>query len=533
MLKILIKKQFFESFRSYFVNPKTGKKRSTLGCIGMFALFVFVMLVLCIAFVGMTYNMTSFLNTEYEWLYFALLGFVAMMIGIFGSVFNTYSSLYLAKDNDLLLSMPIEAGDILKSRICLVLGLSFLYTGAAWLPGLIMSFIFGSVSILKIVYGIVLFLAIGLFVCTITCALGYIVALISVKIKNRSFVTLFLTIAFLGIYYFLCFNLENVMNSLMANQALVGEKITVFANLLYQLGMGASGHSVNFFIFVAVSTILFVLCFVILKRSFVKIATSSNDVNNVKVKVSYSSLKSSKSALLKKEFKRFTSSTLYVLNTGLGAIFVLALPVVVFIKRGDLDNFFMLIKEVAPVILDYLPLAIIVVVCLIISMDLVSTPSISLEGKNLWILKTMPVKTIDVLEAKERLHLLVNGIPTIISVIALGVLLKIDYYNILLMLIVCLLFIDFQAILGLIIGLLRPNFSWSNESQPIKQSLNVLIMMLICWIFVILMGVGAFLLRDYVDGQNYILYLECALLIIVVILKRWLRSKGCKVFDAL
>ena len=32
---------------------------------------------------------------------------LAIVLGAFGSVFNTYSSLYLAKDNDLLLSMPI------------------------------------------------------------------------------------------------------------------------------------------------------------------------------------------------------------------------------------------------------------------------------------------------------------------------------------------------------------------------------------------------------------------------------------------
>ena len=42
-----------------------------------------------------------------DWLYFTLMGLVAIFLGAFGSVFNTYSSLYLAKDNDLLLSLPI------------------------------------------------------------------------------------------------------------------------------------------------------------------------------------------------------------------------------------------------------------------------------------------------------------------------------------------------------------------------------------------------------------------------------------------
>ena len=32
---------------------------------------------------------------------------IALALGIFGSVFNTFASLYQAKDNDLLLSLPI------------------------------------------------------------------------------------------------------------------------------------------------------------------------------------------------------------------------------------------------------------------------------------------------------------------------------------------------------------------------------------------------------------------------------------------
>ena len=46
MLKTLIKKQYQECFRSYFVNPKTGKRRSAGGIFGMFVFFAAVMLFL-------------------------------------------------------------------------------------------------------------------------------------------------------------------------------------------------------------------------------------------------------------------------------------------------------------------------------------------------------------------------------------------------------------------------------------------------------------------------------------------------------
>jgi ABC-2 type transport system permease protein len=54
------------------------------------------------------------------WFYFSLLSGLAAFLGIFGSVFNTNAGLYLAKDNDLLLSMPIPVNDIIIARLASV-----------------------------------------------------------------------------------------------------------------------------------------------------------------------------------------------------------------------------------------------------------------------------------------------------------------------------------------------------------------------------------------------------------------------------
>ena len=49
-----------------------------------------------------------FVDAGFSWLYFAVMGLMAIAVGIIGSVFSTYSTLYLAKDNDMLLAMPIK-----------------------------------------------------------------------------------------------------------------------------------------------------------------------------------------------------------------------------------------------------------------------------------------------------------------------------------------------------------------------------------------------------------------------------------------
>ena len=123
MLKQLVKKQMAEIFRSYLYDAKKSQKRAKGTVILYFALFVFLM-------VGVLGGMFTFVAmmlcdamaaVGMGWLYFTLMGLVAIFMGAFGSVFNTYSSLYLAKDNDLLLSLPIPLRARWASPRCRVL----------------------------------------------------------------------------------------------------------------------------------------------------------------------------------------------------------------------------------------------------------------------------------------------------------------------------------------------------------------------------------------------------------------------------
>ena len=95
MLKVLLKKQLREIFRSYFYDAKKNRRRSKGSTIGLIVMYILLM-------VGVMGGMFSFiavgicgpfLQAGMDWLYFALVGLMAVFIGAFGSVFNTYSSL--------------------------------------------------------------------------------------------------------------------------------------------------------------------------------------------------------------------------------------------------------------------------------------------------------------------------------------------------------------------------------------------------------------------------------------------------------
>ena len=122
MYKLLVKKQLTECFMSYFWNSKKNQMRSKGTTIMFFVLFGLLMtVVICGMFASVALAIVKpMINANADWMYFLLSGTIATLFGVFGSVFNTYNGLYLSKDNDLLLSMPIPVKTIVASRITLV-----------------------------------------------------------------------------------------------------------------------------------------------------------------------------------------------------------------------------------------------------------------------------------------------------------------------------------------------------------------------------------------------------------------------------
>lgn len=148
MLKTLLKKQMAEIFRNYFYDPKKNKMRSkgaTAMYIALYALLMVGLLggMFALLAVGICAPMAA---AGVGWLYYLVMGLIAVLLGAFGSVFSTYSSLYLSKDNDLLLSMPIPVRYVMASRLLGVYLLGLMYSGVATVPAVIVYWIVAPVT---------------------------------------------------------------------------------------------------------------------------------------------------------------------------------------------------------------------------------------------------------------------------------------------------------------------------------------------------------------------------------------------------
>lgn len=536
MLKVLLKKQLMEINQFYFRNKKTGQRKSKVNTVLSIGLFVILFAFLGFAFYGLSMTLgQAFLVTdgvgEMEWLYFAIMGLMAFFLSIVGSVFQTYSSLYQAKDNDLLLSMPIKPINILFSRMMGVVLTGLLYSSLVWIPAALYY------AIAKPGFPFLLPLlqlpAIVFFSSTVTCFLGWLIALISSRLKKKSFVTVIFSLLFFSAYMLLANRFNGIVQSIIANSSQIAITIKTWFFPMYLLGIGAAGNVWGLLGFWGISVGLLSLCIFIMSVSFMKIVTTNQGTNSSKRKVGKNRQRSIEGALLHREWKRFTSSATYMLNTGCGVIFMILLAAVVLIKQKELVLFLQMADKMLPGIQRFFPVALLVIMMFMISTNPVSAPSISLEGKTLPMIRSLPVSTQSVFVAKRRLHFFFNLPAMLITLILVGIALRLPIHILLMAMIPSACYIWFFADLGIVLNLKHVNLNWTNETVPVKQGVSVTLSMFGGWAIAIVIGVGAFFSINLIPSWLYMLLITILLFIFILIEEKWLAHKGKKLFEQL
>lgn len=284
MLKTLLKKQMAEIFRNYFYDPKKNKMRSrgaTIAYIVLYALLMVGLLggIFALMAVGLC---GPLVEGGMGWLYYLLMGLIAVFLGTFGSVFSTYSSLYLSKDNDLLLSLPIPVRCVMASRLLGVYLLGLMYAAVVIVPGVIVYWLTAPVTAGTIVGGVLMVLIVSVIVMVLSCLLGWVVARISLKLKNKSFITVLLSLLFLAAYYFVYYKAQALITLLVENAAVYGMKIRGSAYLLYLFGSVGAGDWLAMGIVTVTQAALLALTLWGIARSFLKIATATGSVKKVR-----------------------------------------------------------------------------------------------------------------------------------------------------------------------------------------------------------------------------------------------------------
>ncbi len=244
----------------------------------------------------------------------------------------------------------------------------------------------------------------------------------------------------------------------------------------------------------------------------------------VKVK---SKAKGARSALLRREFKRFTSSSAYMLNCGLGILIVPALGIVALIKADAIRSLISMLGLSDGAVM----LVACAALCLTSSMNDMTAPSVSLEGKNIWIAQSLPVSPWDVLMAKLKMYLILSEIPVLFTAACLIISLELNLVSSIITIAVPFLFVLFMGIFALALNLKSPNLSWTNEVVPIKQSFSVFIAIFGGWAIVV--GLGALYFALDVSPTAYALLCGAVIAIAACVLLVWIKKRGTRIFSEL
>ena len=528
MLKALIKKQLLELNSFYFRDRKTGKQRTKAGAALMIVLFVFLFAMIGFAFFGAAGVLAPLIETPFSWLYFTVMGMISVVLGVFGSVFNTYAGLYNAKDNDLLLAMPIPPSSILFARIFGVAMMGLLYSSLVFVPAIVARFVFAPPTAAVLVCSVLVLLVTCFFITTLTCILGWVVALIASKVKNKSLVTVVMTVVFLAAYYYVYGKAASGLGKIVENGESVSSTLKNFAYPLYLMGKASEGDLTALLIYTLIVGAAFALTCLVLSRTFIGITTKKS-ASKKSVKAVTSKAGTAESALLSREWRHYLSSPTYILNCSLGTLFMVLIGIASLIWQKD-------VREVVSTIgIDNGLVSVIAgaLVCMIVSMNDLTAPSASLEGKSLWIVRSMPVETSKVLDAKQLLHIGLTLPGALIMSLCLSVSLRLDLLSAVGVIALSAVFTAFCSCAGLAVGLKMPNLDWSSEVVPIKQGGAVLIALLGGWGVSLLVGFGGYFALKLIDSAQFLLICVAVFILASRLINDWLKKSGVKLFENL
>ena len=529
MLKALFEKQFLELNTFYFQDKKTGALRSKGKIAATIALYVLLLVFLASAFFVMCQSFAPLLYTDSPWLYYSLTGMTALLMGVLGSVFNTYAGLYHAKDNELLLSMPVPPSYILLVRIFGVALMALMFESIVFIPAIVVRFLAGGVTAAGAIFSILLFFVIMVVIVVLTCFLGWIVALLASKFKNRSFLTVIFALVFFAAYYYFFSQSYTIIENLMLNSEAVGETVKTWMYPFYLMGMAGEGHGLSMLLFTLFALALFGLTWFVLSKSFVKITTRKEAAPKKVYKEKTVKAAGAEKAFFRKELRHFTSSANYMLNTALGSVFMVVSAAALLIYRGDIAGLLTMFEGYE----TFLAVLAVGVPLLCSAMNDITAPSVSLEGKSIWIAQSVPVPAKTALDAKLKVHWAVTMPPAILLSLAASYVLGLDFSTAVFAMLVVIMYVMFSASAGLALNLKKPNLTWTNETIPVKQSSAALIMIFGGWAVAAAFGIGGYFLMDKLNATEYLAIFAVVLLVATRLINRWIYTTGAKIFEEL
>lgn len=422
----------------------------------------------------------------------ALMMAIVCLIILMTTVFKVKGTIFGFRDYDMVMSLPVSTGTVVACRLFILYAFNFLFVIIMIVPMMVAYGILAEPNVMFYVICFISMFFIPLVPIVIASFVGTLIAYAASKFRYSNLLNIIFSLGLLSIFIGLSFTMKGSGQELVD----IGKGITGQVNSLYPLAQMFTDAAVRydigaFLLFLLISVAAFVLYTVLVKVSFKKINTLiMTGRYHANFKMGEIKTASPLKALYIKELKRYFSSTIYVLNTGIGIVLLtLGAIAVIFVDLGKAlgdPQAALLIANNSPLYITF---------CIIMTCSTMA--SISLEGKNLWIIKSMPVTPKTVYLSKIAVNLTIIS-PAIIDTVIIGTVLKLGVVKTVILVLVTAACSVFIAFYGLIINLLLPVFDWTSEVVVIKQSAATMITVFSSMAYVAVQFLLVLLLKSFI-----------------------------------
>ncbi len=455
----------------------------------------------------------------------------ALTLGILFSLMRAAGPMVI-KDAELLLAMPVKRTTVVLSKL-----LTQYIFDAPLMIGILGSSIIAYVvindaGVLVLIRGLILTFILPLFPMALAQLVGAGLFRLQQKFKSTSIVsTAILMVLFVG---YMALSLQTSKLYSVAegmNSDMLPSIFDRVAPLGYLTRFVLYGNLTAILFSLVMILIPFALGVMVYSRDFGQTARGYRSKNK---HLSFA-VKSPKRAMLHKEKARYLECSIYVFNTAFSPLIMIILTGAILFLGSE--RIFSSMSIPASVLSEFSAtngyILLVGILSATVAIASTTASSISLEGNSFWIVKALPVAVEDVFFGKYMLNILLVSPVAFLCGLLAGLRLGASPIEAIGLGLVPALMGVCTAFLGLICNLFFPRFDWTSETAVVKQSMSVLLTMLLG---VIVVAVPFVLFFTVVPSHSLAAFLATGILCyagISILLYLFLKTKGKKMFLAL
>ena len=494
---LLLSTSQFNIFR-YTTDKK--KKANVVGnTIGMTILFIMLM-VYCIAqCIG--YGKLGIIDATP-----VLCALLVSAIAFVFTFLKTNGYLFNFKEYDMLISLPFDVKTVAACKFLYMYIKSLPWYMSISVAMLIGYSVYAGFSLPVAILWILLSLCLPLIPMVLASFLGFIIAKIGSYFKKTNIVQTILTFILIIAAFMSRFVIESVFKNGQVRDALEQTKAATEDAAAVYLPAGWFAKAINelsvtaALFLIVVSILLFAVVFAIVGRYYRSLNSAlKSHAASGEYTMGAQKKSSVVNAIAFKEFKRMTGSTVYLTNAGVGEILVCLLGIVSLVI--GFDRLVSMITQNAPFDPAILRPAIPFIVYFCLGMISTCACSPSLEGKNYWIVQSLPITRKTLYQGKMLFNMYLTVPFMVFATLCIGISAKVALPDLLLYLILGFVLCAFSTTWGCVCGIRHMRLDWENEVEVVKQGAAVGIYLLINMVFTMLSCVGSVLLGMHMDHR--------------------------------